>query len=59
MMGPSAALAASSNNRMQSDFGKLRLPQPLMRGVRRYVFSPETVMCQENPVFYKSSTGYA
>jgi len=21
------------NNRMQSDFGKLRLPQPLMRGV--------------------------
>ena len=23
------------NKRMQSDFGKLRLPQPLMRGVRR------------------------
>ena len=25
------------NNRMQSDFGKLRLPQPLMRGVRRII----------------------
>jgi len=24
-----------SNNRMQPDFGKLRLPQPLMRSVMR------------------------
>jgi hypothetical protein len=26
----SCRVAASFNNRMQSDFGKLRLPQPLM-----------------------------
>jgi hypothetical protein len=27
---------SDANKRMQSDFGKLRFPQPLMRGVMRY-----------------------
>ncbi len=27
------------NNRMQTDFGKLRFPQPLMRGVRQQMKS--------------------
>jgi hypothetical protein len=40
-MSPQTELA---NNRMQSDFSKLRLPQPLMRG---YMDSP---YCQAKPV---------
>jgi hypothetical protein len=37
LLGDSMIGKDQHNNRMQSDFGKLRSPQPLMRGVMRTV----------------------
>lgn len=48
----------STNNTLQPSLTDCdKSPNALLHaGVRRYVFPPETVMCQKDSIFYKSST---